>query len=269
MTTPQEACILKAADTLLREARQQAAQKRRAADERRAAAAREWERRRAAAAQEQQAQRVTQVQERKARNRAREQVQSITGRLRRETLSAQQQKHLVEELVLAAKEAGDHLSEAEQHKVNEWGKRITALEEPDTTEKTSPAAQPLRDAITGPVRLPDRLVPAVAAVRGALKKAARTRTATSWNRLEQQLGSALPTLTSNERVQVLVQVDRSTAGDEPLLSSLLAAGDPHFAYQYYRHVLTALGLDAPDNDEDLRDVVEADAEQVFTDWRFR
>ncbi|MFI0036204.1 hypothetical protein ACH4NS_12025 [Streptomyces mutabilis] len=269
VTTPQEACILKAADTLLREARQQAAQKRRAADERRAAAAREWERRRAAAAQEQQAQRVTQVQERKARNRARGQVQSITGRLRRETLSAQQQKHLVEELVLAAKEAGDHLSEAEQHKVNEWGKRITALEEPDTTEKTSPAAQPLRDAITGPVRLPDRLVPAVAAVRGALKKAARTRTATSWNRLEQQLGSALPTLTSNERVQVLVQVDRSTAGDEPLLSSLLAAGDPHFAYQYYRHVLTALGLDAPDNDEDLRDVVEADAEQVFTDWHFR
>ncbi|MFC8949386.1 hypothetical protein [Streptomyces rochei] len=258
VTTPQEACILKAADTLLREARQQAAQKRRAADERRAAEA-----------QEQQAQRVTQVQERKARNRARGQVQSITGRLRRETLSAQQQKHLVEELVLAAKEAGDHLSEAEQHKVNEWGKRITALEEPDTTEKTSPAVQPLRDAITGPVRLPDRLVPAVAAVRGALKKAARTRTATSWNRLEQQLGSALPTLTSNERVQVLVQVDRSTAGDEPLLSSLLAAGDPHFAYQYYRHVLTALGLDAPDNDEDLRDVVEADAEQVFTDWHFR
>ncbi|MFE8926379.1 hypothetical protein [Streptomyces rochei] len=269
VTTPQEAGILKAADTLLQETRQQAALKRQAADERRAAAAREWEERRAAEAQEQQAQRVTQVQERKARNRARGQVQSITGRLRRETLSAQQQKHLVEELVLAAKEAGDHLSEAEQHKVNEWVERITALEEPDTAEKTSPAAQPLRDAITDPVRLPDRLVPAVAAVRGALKKAARARTATNWNRLEQQLGSALPTLTSNERVQVLVQVDRSTASDEPLLSSLLAAGDPHFTYQHYRHVLTALGLDAPDNDEDLRDVVEADAEQVFTDWRFR
>ncbi len=47
VTTPQEAGILKAADTLLREARQQAAQKRRAADERRAAAAREREERRA------------------------------------------------------------------------------------------------------------------------------------------------------------------------------------------------------------------------------
>ncbi|MFD3999075.1 hypothetical protein [Streptomyces sp. NPDC058583] len=89
-TTPQEAGILQAADTLLREARQQAAQKRRAADERRAAAAREREerralewgerraaeaeerrRRRADQAQEPQAQPVTQAQERKARNRAR------------------------------------------------------------------------------------------------------------------------------------------------------------------------------------------------------
>ncbi|WP_158708723.1 hypothetical protein [Streptomyces bikiniensis] len=31
----------------------------------------------------------------------------------------------------------------------------------------------------------------------------------------------------------------------------------------------ALGLDTSDDEEDLRDVVEADAEQVFTDWRFR
>ncbi|WP_177181999.1 hypothetical protein [Streptomyces sp. TLI_105] len=281
VTTPQEAGILQAADTLLRGARQQAAQKRRAADERRAAAVREREERRtaeteerrsrpAAQAQEQQAQPVTQAQERKARNRARGRVQSISGRLRREKLSAQQQKHLVEELILAAKEAGDHLSEAEQHKVNEWVEKIAApVEEPGTANKTSPAPQPQPDAITEPAKLPDRLVPAAAAVRGALKKAARERTATSWNRLEHQLGSALPSLTNNERVQVLVQVDRSTAGDEPLLSSLLAAGDPHFAYQYYRHVLAALGLDAPDDDEDLRDVVEADAEQVFTDWRFR
>ncbi|MEU5980388.1 hypothetical protein [Streptomyces sp. NPDC047315] len=135
-------------------------------------------------------------------------------------------------------------------------------------EKAFPAAQPQPDAITEPAKLPDRLVPAVAAVRGALKKAARERTTTSWNRLEHQLGSALPSLTSNERVLALAQVDWSTAGDEPL-SSLLAAGDLHFTYQYYGHVLTALGLDAPDDDEDLRDVVEADAEQVFTDWRFR
>ncbi|MFF6888688.1 hypothetical protein ACFY9F_36560 [Streptomyces sp. NPDC012421] len=281
VTTPQEASILQGADTLLRHTRQRDARNRQAAEERLTAVTREWEERRAAAvdegerrraaeAQEPQAQPVTQAQERKARNRARGRVQSLIGRLRREELSAQQQKHLVEELVLAAKEAGDYLSEAEEHKVNEWAERIAALiEGPGPAPKSSPAAQPQSDVVTEPVKLPNRLVPTVAAVRGALKKAARERTTTSWNRLEHQLGSALPSLTSNERVQVLVQVDRPTAGDEPLLSSLLAVGDPHFAYQYYRHVLTALGLDAPDDDEDLRDVVEADTEQVFTDWRFR
>ncbi|MFD3534202.1 hypothetical protein [Streptomyces sp. NPDC058664] len=270
-TTPQEAGILQAADTLLREARQQAARKRREADERRVAAVEErTQQRRAAEAQERQAQPVTQAQERKARNRARGQVQSITGRLRREELSAEQQKQLVEELVRAAKEAGDLLSAAEQRKVDDWVERLAApAGEPDAAEKISPAAQLKPNTITEPAELSAHLVPAAAAVRGALKKAARERITTSWKRLEYQLGSALPSLSTNERVQVLVQVDRSTAGDEPLLSSLLAAGDPHFAYQYYRHVLTALDLDAPDDDEDLRDVVEADAEQVFTDWRFR
>ncbi len=268
--TPQETDILKAADTFLRDVREQAARRQRAAEERRVAVARERQAHHAVKADEHKGRREAEAQERKARNRARGQVQHIVGRLRREALSAEQQKLLVEDLVCAAKEAGDRLSEAEQQKVDEWVARIVApAEESETAGNTSPAAQPQPDAITEPAKLPDRLVPAVAAVRGALKKAARERTVTSWDRLEQQLGSALPSLTSNERVQVLVQVDRPTAEDEPLLSSLLAAGDPHFAYQYYRHVLGALGLDAPDDDEDLKGVVEADAEQVFTDWRFR
>lgn len=78
----------------------------------------------------------------------------------------------------------------------------------------------------------------------------------------------LPPFSSNERIQILVQADRPTAGNEPPLSSLLAAGEPYFAHQYYRHVLTALDLDAPD-DEDLRNVVEADIEWIFIDWCFR
>ncbi|MEU7031394.1 hypothetical protein AB0A60_32460 [Streptomyces sp. NPDC046275] len=109
---------------------------------------------------------------------------------------------------------------------------------------------------------------AAAAVRGALKKAARERTTTSWARLESQLGSALPRLNGPERVQVLTMVDRARAGDEPLLSSLVAAGDPEFAPQY-RRVVAALGLEAPDDDDELRDVIEADVEQVFTDGRLR
>ncbi|MBB5938977.1 hypothetical protein [Streptomyces zagrosensis] len=96
-------------------------------------------------------------------------------------------------------------------------------------------------------------------------------TTASRKRLEHQLGSALPSLSSDERIRVLTQVDRRPVHGRrrPLLSSLPAAGDPHFAYQYYRRVLAPLGLDAPDADEDLLDVVEADIERVFTDWRFR
>ncbi|MFD5329287.1 MULTISPECIES: hypothetical protein [unclassified Streptomyces] len=114
--------------------------------------------------------------------------------------------------------------------------------------------------------MPAPVVSAAAAVRGALKKAAREQTTTSWARLESQLGSALPRLTTHERVQVLTMVDRTTAEDELPLSSLLAAGDPDFAPSY-RRVVAALGLEAPEDDGDLRDVIEADVEQVFTDRR--
>ncbi|MGW1124373.1 hypothetical protein [Streptomyces sp. NPDC002526] len=87
--------------------------------------------------------------------------------------------------------------------------------------------------------------------------------------MEQQFGSALPSLNGTERAQVLVQIDRSANDNAPLLSSLLAAGGPHFAFQYFRRVPASLGLDAPNDDDDLWDVVAADADKVFADWRFR
>ncbi|MFE2601047.1 hypothetical protein ACFXCZ_31915 [Streptomyces sp. NPDC059396] len=185
-------------------------------------------------------------------------------------LPAAEEKQLIGELTPLAKAAGDLLSVAERHDVDEWVKKLAdPTQWPPTDEEAAAAAEPEPNSSAVPGGAPARLVPAAAAVRGALKKAARERTITSWKRLEDQLGSALPRLNNSERVQVLIQVDRATAGDEPLLSSLLAAGDPHFAHQYYRRVVHALGLKAPDDDEDLRDVLEADVERVFTDWRFR
>ncbi|MFD8670518.1 hypothetical protein ACFV1U_34705 [Streptomyces microflavus] len=278
--TPQEATVLEAADAMLSEARRRAAQKRREADARRAAAARERAARHAAEAEELMKRRQAQLQEqqeqareRKERNKARGLVQSILGRLRREreVLPPEQRQKLVEELVLAAEGAGDILSLAEASRVNEYAERTVApVKEPEALEPTALSTQNL-ERVPVPVlqvaTLPAHLVPTASAVRGALKKAARERTSTSWSRLEQQLGSALPLLSVEERVQVLVHIDQSAAGDEPLLSSLIAAGDAHFACQYYRRVLAALGLDAPDDDEDLREVVDADAEQVFTGWR--
>ncbi|MGW1171997.1 hypothetical protein [Streptomyces sp. NPDC002550] len=102
---------------------------------------------------------------------------------------------------------------------------------------------------------------AAAAVRGALKKAAREQTTTSWVRLEQQLGSALPHTTLADRVQVLTLVDQATPADQALLSSLVAAGDPDMTTSY-RKVASALSLDLPADDDALRDVLEADVQQV-------
>ena len=102
--------------------------------------------------------------------------------------------------------------------MNEWTEKVAVpAEAPAAPAAPPPATQPLSqpDAFTAPVTLPTQLVSAAAAVRGALKKAARERTSTSWSRLEHQLGSALPSLNNSERVQVLVQVDRSAADNQP------------------------------------------------------
>lgn len=106
---------------------------------------------------------------------------------------------------------------------------------------------------------------AATAVRGALKKAAREQKTTSWNALQQQLGSALPQLTPAERIEVLTIVDREAPTDQPLLSSLVVIGDPTMTAAY-RAVVAALGLATPPGDDNLHDVLEADVDQVHHYW---
>jgi hypothetical protein len=112
---------------------------------------------------------------------------------------------------------------------------------------------------------PDVLESASAAVRGALKKAARGQTTTTWTRLEQQLGSALPPMTPADRIQVLILVDQATPTDQAPLSALVAAGDPEMT-SAYRSIGDALGMNIP-ADDDLRDVLDADVQQVHHHWR--
>ncbi|MFJ4192240.1 hypothetical protein [Kitasatospora sp. NPDC089509] len=84
-----------------------------------------------------------------------------------------------------------------------------------------------------------------AAVRGALKKSARERSTTAWQQLGRQLGSALPDLHPDDQLEVLLQVESATPADEPLLSSLLAAGtgaQPAF----YRNLAGRLRRALPD-----------------------
>ncbi|MFE4177124.1 hypothetical protein ACFRR7_34670 [Streptomyces sp. NPDC056909] len=249
--TQEESTILNAADTLLQEMRRRAGRPQRPSPPVR------------------QRTKPTRA-EKAARRTALPQARSLIGRLRVKGLPTAEEKQLIEDLVPLAEAAGDLLSVAERHDVDEWGKKLAdPTQWPPADEKAAAAAESEPNSSAVPAGTPARLVPVAAAVRGALKRAARERTTTSWKRLEEQLGSALPRLNNSERVQVLIQVDRATAGDEPLLSSLLAAGDPHFAHQYYRRVVAVIGLEAPDDDEDLRDVIEADVERVFSDWRFR
>ncbi|MFD0039283.1 hypothetical protein ACFVIZ_16780 [Streptomyces anulatus] len=110
---------------------------------------------------------------------------------------------------------------------------------------------------------------AAVAVRGALKKAAREQRTTTWGRLRSELGSALPPMTAAERTRALTLVDEdSAAADQPLLSVLVAASNPVMA-RTYRQVVLNLGLAAPEEDDALFDVIEADTEHVHRFWKHR
>ncbi|QXE38046.1 hypothetical protein KQY30_31260 [Streptomyces sp. GMY02] len=106
------------------------------------------------------------------------------------------------------------------------------------------------------------------AVRGALKKAAREQSTSSWATLRRRLGSALPRLSADEQIEVLYQVDRNTSPDEPLLSTLLPVNDPGIA-PAFRKAAARLGVDLPDDPGDLRDALDADVQRLHDLWRHR
>ncbi|MFI2470959.1 hypothetical protein ACH475_32050 [Streptomyces globisporus] len=116
---------------------------------------------------------------------------------------------------------------------------------------------------------PQVLDAAAVAVRGALKKAAREQRTTSWERLKDQLGSALPAMTDDDRTKVLILVDEASAStDQPLLTVLMAAGSPTLA-RSYQQVALSVGLALPDDDEVLADIIEADTEHALRYWKDR
>ncbi|MFI8301320.1 hypothetical protein ACIGCZ_36020 [Streptomyces nigra] len=192
-------------------------------------------------------------QERQARRAAVRQARNILQRLTQPVpLSNAEMQQMGRDLAAALNTAGDKLLPSERRKAQAW------IDHPTQPE---PARTPFeRHALA-----PDHLRSAATAVRGALKKAAREQTTTSWSRLQRQLGSALPRMTAAERIMVLTLVDQQTPKDQPLLSSLVAAGDPGMAASY-REVAAALGLEVPADDDELRDVLEADVQQVHHHW---
>jgi hypothetical protein len=202
-------------------------------------------------------------EERRVRHAAVTEARSILERLNhRSSVSAREHRNLTAKLSTALETAGDWLSSSERRDARSWintpaGKRQPAR---PTRVRSDQARQSRRELS------PAVLESAAAAVRGALKRAARQQTTTNWHRLEQQLGTALPHMTIADRIEVLTLVDRATPADQAPLSSLVAAGDPDMTTAY-RTVASALGLDLPADDDDLRDVLEADVQQVHHHWR--
>ncbi|WP_329550406.1 hypothetical protein [Streptomyces sp. NBC_00696] len=220
--------------------------------------------------------RAERTQPAKTRDAAAAEVRTTLKRLRREgnTLRKAELRTLTQKLSQAAARAGTTIRPADHEAVAKWAhkaKGTMRAAKPDTRSaphaakdeptRTRPAPRPARTQLP-----PDVLASAAAAVRGALKKAAREQTTTTWARLKQQLGSALPHMAIADRIQVLTLVDQATPADQALLSSLVAAGDPDMMTSY-RKVADALGLDVPVDDDDLRDVLEADVQQVHHHWR--
>ncbi|RDG40094.1 competence protein CoiA family protein [Streptomyces corynorhini] len=109
----------------------------------------------------------------------------------------------------------------------------------------------------------------VAAVRGALRKKAREGTTSSWGKLRDQIGPVpLASLKAEDQANVLYEVDRNTPSNEPLLSTLLALGDPALI-PAFRRAASRFGIDLPEDPHDLRDVLEADAQALYELWRHR
>ncbi|MFG2463368.1 hypothetical protein ACGFWE_40835 [Streptomyces sp. NPDC048523] len=201
--------------------------------------------------------------ERRERRAALQEVRSLLVYLRDAAgISVAEERRLIAQLTAAANAAGSSLSGSERRKAQVWIEKHPAPAKADSSraQKETPNHATRRE-------LPPAVLEyAAAAVRGALKKAAREQTTPSWDRLKQQLGSALPHMTLADRIQVLTLVDQTTPADQALLSSLVAAGDPDMTTAY-RKVAAVLGLDLPSDDDDLRDVLDADVQQVHHHWR--
>ncbi|MFD0214502.1 hypothetical protein ACFVH9_36820 [Streptomyces hirsutus] len=105
------------------------------------------------------------------------------------------------------------------------------------------------------------------AVRGALKKAAREQRTTTWPEIQQKTGlHQLGRLGYEDKVELLVTVDRDTAPDSPLWSTLLAATGDATALRLHRDVALRLGRPLPVSDVDLSHQLSAERTQLHRPW---
>lgn len=83
------------------------------------------------------------------------------------------------------------------------------------------------------------------AVRLALRRAVREGLPTTWGELTLRIGTPLAALHPDDKVAVLVEVDRETPEDRPLLSALIASHGGDRPHPLYRQVLYNLDRPVP------------------------
>ncbi|MGW1364945.1 zinc finger domain-containing protein [Streptomyces chartreusis] len=189
----------------------------------------------------------------------------------------------IKELQKDLADAGDEATPAQRRAAHDWIARLDEQTPPHDASRPSGQHSPSRtreersDSRTGGrtrhaerQRLSEaKITEVAAAVRGALKKAARERTTTSWSRLRRQLGSAVPHhLHPDDQVAVLTQADADTPADEPLLTALIAANDPNSA-SVFQQVASQLGRTVPEDTQAARSQWQTDALNLQQLYRYK
>ncbi|WP_424864342.1 hypothetical protein [Streptomyces sp. SAI-163] len=187
-------------------------------------------------------------------------VQRLVSDLEQTHMSSRRREAKLRELQEAVSDADGALTGTLLRRIRRLREEARAADKPAPSPPARPAAAALPE---------ETLASAAAAVRGALKRAARAQQTLTWAALKEELGSALPAMTELERQRLVALVDAASKREEPLLSSILAAGDPAMA-EAYRLSANLLGGDLPADDREvLRDVIDADVRQTHTFWRHR
>lgn len=89
-------------------------------------------------------------------------------------------------------------------------------------------------------------------VLGALKKAAREKRSTTWREIQDKTGQReLGRLTHQDKLALLVGVEKKTIPEGPLWSAVLAASGGNDALRLHRDLLQRLGRPAADDEADL------------------
>ncbi|MFI0242090.1 hypothetical protein [Streptomyces sp. NPDC016845] len=200
---------------------------------------------------------------------AAERVRRLMRYLERRQFTALQREAKMGELRRAIEASGNALSLSELRQARAMVQGKSRREVPPAPGAAAPVRDKAHEQASRhrPEALPESVLrSAAAAVRGALKRTARQQGTVTWDKLCDQLGSALPRMSQADRQRVLIQVDAAAAPDEPLLSSVLAAGDPAMV-EAYRLSANAQGLELPSDDRELlRDVIDADLRQAHEYW---